>query len=44
MKEYYTMTIAGLERDLPLCPVSDTLYIGICILSRVNANDFTLHI
>ena len=24
----YTMNIAGLQRDLPLCPVSDTLYIA----------------
>ena len=24
----YTMDIAGLKRDLPLCPVSDDLYIG----------------
>ncbi len=28
----YTMTIAGLERDLPLCPVSDTLYIGAFVI------------
>ena len=25
----YTMDIAGLKRDLPLCPVSDDLYIGV---------------
>ena len=25
---YYRMTIAGLERDLPICPVTDTLYIA----------------
>ena len=24
----YHMTIAGLERDLPVCKVSDSLYIG----------------
>ena len=24
----YRMTIAGLERDLPICPVNDTLYIA----------------
>ncbi|MCD7859992.1 MAG: adenine phosphoribosyltransferase [Firmicutes bacterium] len=26
--KYYHMTVAGLERDLPICPVSDTLYIA----------------
>ncbi len=25
---YYRMTVAGLERDLPVCPVSDSLYIA----------------
>lgn len=25
---YYRMTVAGLERDLPICPVSDTLSIA----------------
>ena len=25
---YHHMTIAGLERDLPICPVTDTLYIA----------------
>ena len=25
---YYHMNIAGLERDLPICPVSDSLYIA----------------
>ena len=25
---YYRMTVAGLERDLPICPVNDTLYIA----------------
>ncbi len=25
---YYRMNVAGLERDLPICPVSDTLYIA----------------
>ena len=25
---FYHMTVAGLERDLPICPVSDTLYIA----------------
>jgi Adenine/guanine phosphoribosyltransferases and related PRPP-binding proteins len=32
MKEYYTMTIAGLERDLPLCPISDELKIGAFVI------------
>lgn len=32
MKEYYTMTIAGLERDLPLCPISDSLKIGAFVI------------
>ena len=27
VKEFYPMTIAGLERRLPLCPISDGLYI-----------------
>ena len=25
---YYRMNVAGLERDLPICPVSDSLYIA----------------
>ena len=25
---YYRMTVAGLERDLPICPVNDKLYIA----------------
>ena len=25
---YYKMTVAGLERDLPICPVTDELYIA----------------
>ncbi|MBQ8087692.1 MAG: adenine phosphoribosyltransferase [Clostridia bacterium] len=32
MKEFYTMTIAGLQRDLPLCPISDTLNIGAFVI------------
>ena len=28
----YRMKVAGLERDLPLCPISDELYIGAFIL------------
>ena len=29
---YHRMTIAGMESDLPLCPVSDTLYIGAFVI------------
>ena len=29
---HYTMNIAGVERDLPLCKVSDDLYIGACVI------------
>ena len=32
MKEYYPMTIAGLERRLPLCPISDELKIGAFVI------------
>ncbi|MGN0802905.1 MAG: phosphoribosyltransferase family protein [Candidatus Faecivicinus sp.] len=32
MKEAYTMTIAGLERSLPLCPISDSLKIGAFVI------------
>ena len=32
MKEYYTMTIAGLERNLPLCPISESLNIGAFVI------------
>ena len=28
----YTMKVAGLERELPLCKVSDELYIGAFIM------------
>ena len=28
----YRMTIAGLERDLPLCKVADDLYIGAFVM------------
>jgi adenine phosphoribosyltransferase len=28
----YRMKVAGLERDLPLCPISDELYIGAFVL------------
>ncbi len=29
---YYRLNVAGLQRDLKLCPVSDTLYIGAFIM------------
>ena len=29
---FYTMTLAGVERDLPLCPISDTLMIGAFVI------------
>ena len=29
---YHTMTIAGLQRNLPLCRVSDELYIGAFVI------------
>ena len=29
---FYKINVAGLERDLPLCPISDELYIGAFIL------------
>ena len=29
---YHTMTIAGLTRDLPICPVTDDLYIGAFVI------------
>ncbi|MBR2571257.1 MAG: adenine phosphoribosyltransferase [Clostridia bacterium] len=32
MKEYYEMTIAGLRRRLPLCPISDKLNIGAFVI------------
>ena len=32
MKEFHTMTIAGLERHLPLCRVTDDLYIGAFVI------------
>ncbi len=32
MKDAYTMTIAGVERDLPLCPINENLYIGAFII------------
>ncbi|MDR2605818.1 MAG: adenine phosphoribosyltransferase [Oscillospiraceae bacterium] len=28
MKEFYTLTVAGLERNLPICPLNENLYIA----------------
>ena len=32
MKKAYTMTIAGVTRDLPLCPLNENLYIGAFVI------------
>lgn len=32
MEKAYKMTIAGCERELPLCPISDELYIGAFVI------------
>lgn len=32
MKEFYRMTIAGCERDLPLCPLNENLKIGAFVI------------
>lgn len=32
MKTHYRMTIAGCERDLPLCPLNEKLYIGAFVI------------
>lgn len=32
MSEFYKMNIAGLERNLPLCPINDSLSIGAFII------------
>ena len=32
MKTAYTMKIAGIERDLPLCPINENLYIGAFVM------------
>ena len=29
---YYHMTVAGVERDLPICKVTDDLYIGAFVI------------
>ena len=31
-KEFYRINVAGLERDLPLCPISDELKIGAFVI------------
>lgn len=31
-KEFYRISVAGLERDLPLCPISDKLKIGAFVI------------
>lgn len=31
-QKYYRMKIAGLDRDLPLCPISDSLMIGAFVI------------
>ena len=31
-KKFYTMTIAGIERDLPLCELNDDLYIAAFVI------------
>ena len=35
---YHTMTIAGVQRDLPICKVSDDLYIGAFVIRRRRAD------
>lgn len=32
MKEFYRINVAGLERDLPLCPISSTMKIGAFVI------------
>lgn len=32
MQEYYEISVAGLKRQLPLCPISDELYIAAFVL------------
>ena len=32
MKEYYTIDVAGIKRDLPLCALTDELYIGAFVI------------
>ena len=32
MKKSYTLNVAGLERELPLCPLNPELYIGAFVI------------
>ena len=32
MKKFYKLRVAGLERDLPLCPLNNELYIGAFVI------------
>ncbi len=32
MKEFYTINVAGVKRDLPLCELTDDLYIGAFVI------------
>ena len=32
MKDYYTLEVAGLKRDLPLCRIHDDLYIAAFVM------------
>ena len=32
MKEFYTIDVAGVKRDLPLCALTDDLYIGAFVI------------
>jgi len=32
MNQFYTLEVAGLQRQLPLCPLNDQLYIGAFIM------------
>ena len=32
MKEFYTIDVAGVQRDLPLCALTDELYIGAFVI------------
>ena len=38
---YYRMTVAGLERDLPICPVSDTLSIAGFVIFGDQVSSFS---
>ena len=31
MNKFYTLKVAGLERQLPLCPLNDKLSIGVLL-------------